>query len=159
MWYGYLADLVVGVHVMYVGYVLVGQLAIIVAAPFRWEWARNPWFRFSHLLAIGIVAYEALNDIRCPITVWEEQLRALAGQDMATGQSFMGRLFHDLLFYPDLPEIFFNTLHVAMFVLVIQGLVMFPPRWFRRRRAEPAVLSSPVTPDAPALESAPVMVA
>ena len=50
---------------------------------------------------------------------------------MGAGQSFMGRLFHDLLFYPDLPEIFFNTLHVAMFVLVVQGLVMYPPRWFR----------------------------
>jgi hypothetical protein len=159
MWYGYLADLVVGVHVMYVGYVLVGQLAIIVAAPFRWEWARNPWFRFSHLLAIGIVAYEALNDIRCPISIWEEKLRLLAGQDIGTGQSFMGRLFHDLLFYPNLPEIFFNTLHVAMFVLVVQGLLMFPPRWFRRRRSEPAALSSRVTPDAPAREATPVMVA
>lgn len=159
MWYGYLADLVVGIHVLYVGYVLVGQLAIIVAAPFRWEWARNPWFRFSHLLAIGIVAYEALNDIRCPISIWEEKLRLLAGQDIGTGQSFMGRLFHDLLFYPNLPEIFFNTLHVAMFVLVVQGLVMFPPRWFRRSRPEPAVLSSPVTPIEPVVESTPVMVA
>lgn len=159
MWYGYLADLVVAIHVLYVGYVLVGQLAIIVAAPFRWEWARNPWFRFSHLLAIGIVAYEALNDIRCPISIWEEKLRLLAGQDIGTGQSFMGRLFHDLLFYPNLPEIFFNTLHVAMFVLVVQGLVMFPPRWFRRRRPEPTVLSSPVTPIEPVVESTPVMVA
>ena len=159
MWYGYLADLVVGIHVMYVGYVLVGQLAIIVAAPFRWEWARNPWFRFSHLLAIGIVAYEALNDIRCPITIWEEKLRLLAGQDIAAGQSFMGRLFHDLLFYPNLPEIFFNTLHVAMFVLVVQGLVMFPPRWFRTRRSEPAMLSSPASPTEPVLETTPVMVA
>jgi cytochrome b subunit of formate dehydrogenase len=132
MWYGYLADLLVFVHVLYVGYVVVGQLAIMVAAPFRWEWARNPWFRFSHLLAIGIVAYEALNDIRCPLTVWEEQLRALGGQDVNAGQSFMGRLFHGVLFYPDLPEIFFNTLHVAMFVLVVQGLVMYPPRLWRR---------------------------
>jgi len=135
MWYGYLADLLVFVHVLYVGYVVVGQVAIMVAAPFRWEWARNPWFRFSHLLAIAIVAYEALNNIRCPLTVWEEQLRALGGQDVATGQSFVGRLFHDILFYPNLPEIFFNTLHVAMFVLVLQGVLMYPPRLWRRRGA------------------------
>ena len=135
MWYGYLADLLVFVHVLYVGYVVVGQVAIMVAAPFRWEWARNPWFRFSHLLAIAIVAYEALNNIRCPLTVWEEQLRALGGQDVAVGQSFVGRLFHELLFYPDLPEIFFNTLHVAMFVLVLQGVLMYPPRLWRRRGA------------------------
>lgn len=132
--YGYLADALVFVHVLYVGYVIVGQLAIIVAAPFRWEWARNPWFRFSHLAAIGVVAYEAVNKIRCPLTVWEEQLRELAGQSIYSGQTFMGRLFHDLLFWDGMPEIFFNTLHVAMFVLVVQGFVMYPPR-FRRRPA------------------------
>src|ERR1700753_660857 len=100
MWYGYLADLVVFVHVLYVGYVVVGQLAIIVAAPFRWEWARNPWFRFTHLLAIAVVAYEALNDIRCPVTVSEEALPELAGRNVNAGKSFVGRIFHDLLFYP-----------------------------------------------------------
>lgn len=137
MWYGYLADLVVFVHVLYVGYVVLGQLAIIVAAPFRWAWARNPWFRFSHLAAIGYVAYEAMAGIRCPLTVWEEQLRVLADPGAAAGQSFMGRLFHDLLFW-DLPEIFFNTLHVAMFVLVVQGVVMYPPRLWRLAKARPA---------------------
>lgn len=132
--YGYLADALVFVHVLYVGYVVVGQLAVIVAAPFRWEWARNPWFRFTHLAAIAVVAYEALNGIRCPLTVWEERLRELAGQSVHAGQSFVGRLFHDLLFWDGMPEIFFNTLHVAMFVLVVQGVVMFPPR-LRRRAA------------------------
>lgn len=134
MWYGYLADFVVFIHVLYVGYVVLGQVAIMLAAPFKCAWARNPWFRYTHLLAIAIVAWEALNDIRCPITIWEEKLRAMAGQDIAAGQSFMGRMFHDLLFYPDLPEIFFNTLHVAMFVVVVQGVLMYPPRWFRFER-------------------------
>ena len=40
--YGYLADLMVFVHVLYVGYVVVGQVAIIVAGAFRWQWGRNP---------------------------------------------------------------------------------------------------------------------
>ena len=140
MWYGYLADFVVFIHVLYVGYVVLGQVVIMLAAPFKAKWARNPWFRFSHLAAIAIVAWEALNDIRCPMTIWEEKLRALAGQDMNAGQSFMGRIFHDLLFYPDLPEIFFNTLHVAMFVVVVQGVLMYPPRWFRR--SQPRELES-----------------
>ena len=134
MWYGYLADFVVFIHVLYVGYVVLGQVAIMLAAPFKLAWARNPWFRYTHLLAIAIVAWEALNNIRCPITSWEEKLREMAGQDIASGQSFMGRMFHDLLFYPDLPEIFFNTLHVAMFVVVVQGVLMYPPRWFRFER-------------------------
>jgi len=131
MWYGILADVVVGLHVAYIAHVVLGQLLIILAAPMKWEWARNPWFRFSHLTAIAIVAYEAIRGLRCPLTVWEEQLRALGGQVFNGSETFMGRLLHDLMFIENQPEIFFTTMYFAVLVLVVQGLVMFPPRWFR----------------------------
>ena len=131
MWYGILADLVVGIHMVYVAYVVLGQLLIILAAPMKWEWARNPWFRFSHLTAIGIVAYEAIRGLRCPLTVWEEQLRAACGQVFSGSETFMGRILHDIMFIENQPEIFFTTMYIAVLVLVVQGLVMFPPRWFR----------------------------
>jgi hypothetical protein len=134
--YGLLADVVVFIHVAYVGYVIGGQLAIILAAPFKWQWARNPWFRFTHLLAIGIVVYEAIRGLRCPLSVWEEQLRTLAGQPFNGSETFMGRLLHNLLFIEGQPEIFFTTMYVAMMVLVLQGLIMYPPRWFRMGRKE-----------------------
>lgn len=145
MWYGIAADVVVGIHVAYVAYVVLGQLAITAAAPFRLQWARNPWFRFSHLLAIGIVAFEEWRGIRCPLTVWEEQLRALAGAVPTGSETFMGRLFHDLLFW-DLPPIFFTTVHVAAFALIVQGFIMYPPRWFRVGR--PAAVATPLAPAA-----------
>ncbi len=129
--YGYLADGVVLLHVLYVGYVLVGQLAIIAAAPFQRLWARNPWFRFTHLTAIGGVALEAVVGWRCPLTTWEGQLRAMGGQDFDSAQTFMGRLLHNLLFIDGQPESFFTVLYIAMMILVVQGLVMYPPRWFR----------------------------
>ena len=131
MWYGVAADLMVAIHVAYVAYVILGQLAIIIAAPMKWQWARNPWFRFTHLLAIGVVAYEAIYSIRCPLSVWEEKLRALAGQPFNSSDTFLGRLLHHLLFIEGQPEIFFTTLYLAMLVLVLQGLIMYPPRWFR----------------------------
>ncbi|MBY0458324.1 MAG: DUF2784 domain-containing protein [Gemmataceae bacterium] len=131
MWYGVAADIVVGIHVAYVAYVVLGHLAVCAAAAFKREWGRNPWFRFSHLLAIAIVAYEEIRGIRCPLTVWEEQLRGLAGQGFDGSQTFMGRLMHDLLFYENKPEIFFTTLHLAAFALIVQALVMYPPRFFR----------------------------
>ena len=138
MWYGYAADALVGIHLAYVGYVVLGQLAIILAAPMKWQWARNPWFRFSHLAAIAYVAYEEFAGLRCPLTVWEEQLRALGGQVVESGQTFMGRMFHDLLFYPDTPHIVFAVGHVAFAVLVLQACIMYPPRWFRfgKKRTE-----------------------
>ncbi|HSQ57775.1 MAG TPA: DUF2784 domain-containing protein [Gemmata sp.] len=131
MWYGYAADLMIAIHVAYVVYVILGQLAIIVAAPMKWQWARNPWFRFTHLLAIGIVALEALQGWPCPLTIWEAQLRELAGQAFDGSASFMGRLLHDTLFIENAPQAALNTGYVAMMILVVQGLIMYPPRRFR----------------------------
>lgn len=150
VYYGLLADVVVTIHLAYVAYVIVGQILIVIAAPFRWQWARNPWFRLTHLLAIAIVAYEAIMGIRCPLTVWEEQFRELAGQPFDSGQTFLGRLFHDLLFYEGLPEIFFTTLYISMFLIVLQGIIMYPPRMFRFRRmaqtTSPSVSKIPSQP-------------
>jgi hypothetical protein len=131
--YGIAADLLVLVHVAYVAYVVVGQLVIMLAAPFHRAWARNPWFRFTHLLAIGIVALEAVMGWRCPLSVWEEQLRQAGGQSFDGSETFMGRILHKVLFIDGMPESFFTTLYLATLVIVVQGLLMYPPRWFRRR--------------------------
>ncbi len=128
--YGFFADAMVCLHVLYCGFVVLGQAMILFAAPFKWQWARNPWFRYSHLLAIGIVVLEEAMGWRCPLTVWEEQLRVLDGQTAAVSESFLGRMARDILFQ-DLPQIFYTTVHVAMGVVVAQGVLMFPPRWFR----------------------------
>ncbi|CAN5260344.1 hypothetical protein BH11PLA2_BH11PLA2_11410 [soil metagenome] len=132
-WYGLAADAMVGIHVGYVAYVLLGQLAIVIAAPFQWQWARNPWFRFTHLLAIAIVAVEAIMHWRCPLSIWEEQLRVSAGQDINSSDTFMGRILHNLLFVDNMPESFWSACYVGMLLIVVQGLVMYPPRGFRRR--------------------------
>lgn len=149
MWYGLAADTVVGIHVAYVVYVIVGQLLIIAAAPMKWQWARNPWFRFTHLLAIAIVAVEAIQGWPCPLTVWEGQLRELGGQTFNGSESFMGKLLHDVLFFENVPQLVLDTGYVATMILVLQGLIMYPPRWFRLRKQDAAV-SVPATATAPA---------
>lgn len=143
--YGLLADGVVFAHVLYVGYVVVGQLAVVLAAAFGWGWGRNRWFRLTHLAAIGYVALEAVMGWRCPLTVWEQQLRELAGQPFDASDTFLGRLLHHLLFIDRYftdgrpPEGFFTTLYLAVLVVVLQGLVMYPPRL--RKRPNRATLS------------------
>lgn len=144
MWYGLGADLVVAIHVAYVAYVILGQFVIILAAPMNWKWARNPWFRFTHLLAIAIVAVEAIQGWPCPLTVWEGQLRELGGQAFNGSESFMGKLLHDLLFIDNVPQLVLDTGYVATMVLVLQGLIMYPPRWFRTgKRTEAATTTQP----------------
>src|ERR1700682_3455198 len=76
--YAILADLVTTIHFAYVAFVVIAQLLILVGIVLRWKWIRNPWFRCIHLAMILIVALEAMGGIQCPLTVWDEQLRALA---------------------------------------------------------------------------------
>ncbi|HET6573784.1 MAG TPA: DUF2784 domain-containing protein [Fimbriiglobus sp.] len=144
--YGYLADLMVFVHILYVSYVLVGQLAIVVAGAVRWQWGRNRWFRLTHLLAIAVVALEAVMGWQCPLTKWEYQLRALAGQPFDGSETFMGRLLHDLLFIENQPESFFTVMYVAMLIIVVQGLVMYPPRLRPRCKPDDEPTATPVAP-------------
>lgn len=134
MWYGYLADFIVGVHVAYVSYVVVGLLLILLGLALRWKWVRNRWFRLTHLLAITVVALEAIFDIECPLTVWERELRGLAGQttDDAT---FMGRLLHNLVFY-DLPPWAFTIIYIAFALVVLGAFLLAPPRWRGRPPAK-----------------------
>jgi hypothetical protein len=125
--YDLLADLVVAIHFTYVGYVVLGQAAIFLGLVRRWSWIRNPWFRLTHLAAIVIVASESLLEIPCPLTVWEDHLRALAGHTAREG-SFIGRLLDGLLFYEFAPSVF-TWFYVAFAALVLLTLVLVPPRF------------------------------
>jgi hypothetical protein len=124
--YGFLADLMVAIHVGYVGYVVVGQLLIWLGWAVGWKWVRNFWFRATHLLAIGIVAYEELMGIRCPLSVWEEHFRELAGQP-TTGETFLGRLLHSLIFYDFQPWVF-TVIYMTTLSVVVLTLTLCPPR-------------------------------
>jgi hypothetical protein len=126
MWYARLADAIVAVHVAYMAFIILGQLAIMIGAVLKWQWIRNPWFRAAHLAAIVIVALEAVFGVRCPLTLWENELRVAAGQE-ANGESFVGRLLHHLLFF-DLPSWVFTLSYVSFALLVLIMLFLAPPR-------------------------------
>ena len=130
MFYSFLADLVVALHVGYVSFVVVGQVLILLGLIRRWDWVRNPWFRIAHLLAIVIVGVEALCGIDCALTIWEGSLRQLAGQDIGGG-SFLGRLLHKLIFYDFEPWVL-NLAHIGFAFIVIATFLVAPPRFGRR---------------------------
>jgi hypothetical protein len=126
MGYSLIADVIVAVHVAYVGYVVIGQLFIWLGLAFRWRWVRNPWFRWTHLIMMGIVGAEAILNIECPLTHWERDFRGLAGQE-TSGTSFVGRLLHNLIFV-DWPLWVLNSSHVAFALVVLATFVLAPPR-------------------------------
>jgi cytochrome c biogenesis protein CcdA len=131
MGYGHLADVIVGVHVAYVSYVVLGQLLIWLGLALHWQWVRNPWFRWTHLIMIVIVGLEAVLNIECPLTSWEGRLRELAGQKVS-GESFVGRLLHNLIFV-SWPPWAIESLHVAFALVVLGTFVLAPPRRFGER--------------------------
>lgn len=161
MWYGYAADFMAFLHLALVGFVVVGQLLIMAAAPFKWQWARNPWFRFIHLAVIAFVVYESFVGMTCPLTAWEWQLRELAGQAYNASDTFLGRLVRSVLFIDGQPEIWYTTLYIAMLVVVVQGIVMYPPRMFRFKRSRPeaGAAANPATPAPVAAKPEPAIVA
>ncbi|MBX7104049.1 MAG: DUF2784 domain-containing protein [Gemmataceae bacterium] len=131
MWYGVAADLIVAVHVAYVAFVTLGLVCIVVGRIRRWHWVRNRWFRLAHMIAICTVAIEAVAGWPCPLTEWERDLRIAAGQPVS-GETFIGRLLHGLIFY-DLPTAAFTAAYVSFAFLVLLTLFAFPPNWKKRR--------------------------
>ncbi|MBV9125924.1 MAG: DUF2784 domain-containing protein [Planctomycetes bacterium] len=130
MTYDFLANLVVAVHLLYVGFVLFGLVTIYVGLAFGWLWIRNPWFRWLHLLMISIVALEAIFGITCPLTTWEDRLRQLAGEQVEQG-AFVGRLLHNLMFFQAPPWVF-TVSYITFALLVLGTLWLVPPRPWRR---------------------------
>jgi hypothetical protein len=147
--YEILADATVAVHLAYMGYIVFGQLAIMIGWPLRWGWIRNPWFRLSHLAMILIVAFEAIMGWRCPLTDLEENLREEGGQvvnevwkdgDRYTGEvegiSFTGRMLRQVQFAGDLCPENVNTIFYAVAGIIGATALLAPPR-FRKKPAAP----------------------
>jgi hypothetical protein len=127
-----LADVVVVLHLVYVSFVLFGFAAIWLGVALKWGWVRRSAFRIPHLVCTLIVPLEALGGLVCPLTTWERELRAEAGQrpeDIA----FVARLARDLLFY-EAPEWVFTLCYVLFGLLVLWTFFLVPVR----RRAQAA---------------------
>jgi polyferredoxin len=86
-----------------------------------------------HLLAILIVATEAICGITCPLTTWEQHLRELAG-DTAYQGDFIADWTHRLLFY-EFPSWVFTLAYVLFGLLVLATFAFAPPRWSREPKA------------------------
>ena len=131
MWYPLAADAIVGIHILYVAYIVAGLVLILVGLRRKWNWVRNPWFRVTHLIAILIVIYEIIVKANCPLTTWEMQLRAMAGQPV-NQTTFMDRLLTFIL-VADAPRWLVSGLYFAFGLAITLLFVFAPPHWKRVR--------------------------
>lgn len=124
--YRILADLIVVFHAGYVGFVVLGQVAILLGLLLRQRWARNFAFRITHLVMIGIVVLESLIGLTCPLTTWEQALRHRAGASTYTGD-FLGHWAHRLIFFRAEPWVF-TWAYILFGLLVAATFLLAPPR-------------------------------
>ncbi|MEO8225161.1 MAG: DUF2784 domain-containing protein [Gammaproteobacteria bacterium] len=93
-----LADLVLVVHALFVGFVVIGFALVLLGLAQGWFWVRRPAFRYAHLTAIAIVVAQAWLGLECPLTTLETALRVRAGE-AGYGTSFIQDWLYRLLYY------------------------------------------------------------
>lgn len=128
-----LADIVLLIHASFILFVVAGLVLIWIGWILKWKFVRNFWFRVLHLAAIGVVVMESISGVVCPLTLWEDKLRLLAGSQARYTSSFIQEWVHRLIFY-DLDERVFTIIYLAFFLAVALSFWLIPPRWPPRRQ-------------------------
>jgi len=131
------ADVILVAHTLFVGFVVFGLLLILAGRLRSWAWVRNPWFRYAHLAAIGVVVLQSWLGAICPLTTWETALREKAGEAVYSG-AFIAHWLESILYYRA-PEWVFIVCYTLFGSLVAAAWYWVRPRRFmkdeRRRRS------------------------
>jgi hypothetical protein len=126
--YRWLADAVLVLHFSFVVFVVGGLVLTWIGFWRRWAWVRGFGFRAAHLLAMGIVLSEAIGGVICPLTDWEDRLRALAGSPTQSAGSFIHRWVHRVIFY-EVNEGCLAIAYGVFFALIVATVWLVKPRW------------------------------
>lgn len=127
-----LADLVLLLHAGFIAFVVLGLVVFLIGGALGWRWVRNRWVRGAHFACIVIVVFQAWSGITCPLTTWENHLRAQAGQTTYPG-GFIAYWVRRVIFYENVPDVVFLLVYTGFGLLVLLTLWFVPVRW----RAKP----------------------
>jgi len=97
-WAALLADTLLTLHLGLVAFVVGLLPLVLLGGALGWRWVRRRGLRLSHLaLMVFITAQTWLGQL-CPLTVWEQELRLLAGQG-GYSESFIEHWLSRLLYW------------------------------------------------------------
>ncbi len=133
--YAWIANIVLLVHFCYVLFVVLGFVYIWVGRFLGWQSIHNFWFRWLHILAMGIVAVETILSIFCPLTEWESRLRVAAGQSPYAPEGFIATWLQRLLYY-HWPGWVFTLIYLTFFILIVFTFLYIPPRKKRAKQSD-----------------------
>jgi polyferredoxin len=122
-----LADALLALHVGVVLFV-VGLLPLVLVGGARgWVWVRHFRLRLIHVLLMAFIAGQAWLGQLCPLTVWEQNLRRIAGE-ASYRESFIEHWLSRLLYW-EAPWWVFVAAYTGFAVLL--GVAWW---WVRPRR-------------------------
>jgi len=133
-----LADLILISHALIIAFIVFALPLTWLGAWRGWRWVQGAAFRLSHLAVIVFVVGQTWLDQLCPLTVWEAQLRAHAGQTHHD-QPFIAYWLSQLIFV-DAPLSVLAWIYSLFGLLVVLTLWWVPIRW---RRVEHASRANP----------------
>lgn len=125
----WLAQTVMLIHLGYVAFVVLGQLAIVIGLARGWEWVRGSTFRVLHLTAMAIVAFETAAGLPCPLTELEYHFRAKAGQTPPDIPFIERMVVHNLVFFEGVPRWVYRACCLGFGLVVASTFLLAPPRW------------------------------
>ena len=128
MLYGWLADLVVIVHVAFILFVAAG-------AVLAWRWPKMLWF---HLLAVVYAVAILTIHFDCPLTPLEKHLRTMADQQAYRG-GFVRHYLTNVV-YPGAMTPYLRALAGVCIIIGYAGLVVRRRAVRRAARASDAML-------------------
>lgn len=120
------ADAILVTHALFVGFVVLGLMLIFIGKWRGWNWVTYFWFRMAHLLAIAVVVLQSWFGVICPLTIWEMDLRTMAGEAAYSG-SFIAHWLERLLYYRA-PDWVFVLLYTGFGALVVASWIWIRPR-------------------------------
>lgn len=126
-----LADLVLLIHALFVGFVVLSLPLILIGGASGWQWVRNRAFRFTHLAAITFVVLQTWFDQICPLTRWENILRMQAGEAVYE-RGLIADFLHAVLFYRA-PEWVFLMVYTIFGLAIVWAWWRVPPQTRKMR--------------------------
>ena len=130
MLYKIIADIIVVMHFVWILFMLIGF--ILTLCGFFWKVLFDRWlFRTIHLFGIAYVSLLAIMGRYCPLTVWENSLRARYASSLTYPGSFMIHYVEKLI-YPNVNPLIIRlpTAFIAVFTVFI--FIIKPPKRIKR---------------------------
>ncbi len=133
-----LADLLLYLHFLVVGFLLAGFVVIWLGHWRGWRFVHSFYFRIAHLGVLGVVTLQAIVGQICPLTTWEDELRLRAGEDARYPGSFIAYWVQRVLYY-DVDLRWLAALYAVFFAAVLATcwrVRIQPPTWWRRSNSK-----------------------